>query len=235
MAKEQDISFNKNSPIFTDPEFLIANKQLGKPSLHDPVTISRLFKRITNKTLKNIRPDQRRVITRPFRPSSENHAKNIVNRILALDETKIKIILKQTLHDFEHRHKDIQAILMNNFQRICEYIKDPSALSEEKKLLLGACFTMEYSIESAALFNPSIVIYPKQNNLKKGQTRVIFSFRATGEGHISSIVFRSAIIDKDNSIFLEPVSPFLGTPEIVLNATYDRELFKAKLEEMGQF
>ena len=71
--------------------------------------------------------------------------------------------------------------------------------------------------------------------MKKGQTRVIFSFRATGEGHISSIVFRSAIIDHDNSIFLEPVSPFLGTPEIVLNATYDRELFKAKLEEMGQF
>jgi len=64
---------------------------------------------------------------------------------------------------------------------------------------------------------------------------VIFSFRATGEGHISSIVFRSALIDKDNSIFLEPVSPYLGTPEIVLNTTYDRELFRAKLEEMGLF
>jgi predicted GH43/DUF377 family glycosyl hydrolase len=70
--------------------------------------------------------------------------------------------------------------------------------------------------------------------VQKGQTRVIFSFRATGEGHISSIVFRSALVDRDNSIFLESVSPFLGTPEIVLNATYDRELFQAKLEEMGQ-
>ena len=226
MAKERKYQNN---------EVLIANKQLGKPALHDPVIISRLFKRITNRTLKNIRPDKRRVITRPFRPASENHTTNIVNRILTLDEPRVKALLKQTLKEFAHRHKDIQAVLSKNYQHIESYIKAPQALSEERKLLLGACFTMEYSIESAALFNPSIVIYPKQNNLKKGQTRVIFSFRATGEGHISSIVFRSAIIDKDNSIFLEPVSPYLGTPEVVLNRTYDRELFKAKLEEMGQF
>ena len=214
---------------------MIDKNQLGKPALHDPVTISRLFKRITNKTLKNIRPDDRRVITRPFRPRSENHMINIINRILALDETRVKDLLKRTLKDFAHRHKDIQAILMRNYQKIAGYIQEPAALSEDRKLLLGSCFTMEYSIESAALFNPSIVIYPKQNNLQKGQTRVIFSFRATGEGHISSIVFRSALIDKDNSIFLEPVSPYLGTPETVLNTTYDRELFRAKLEEMGLF
>ncbi|MFA6169378.1 MAG: glycoside hydrolase family 130 protein [Candidatus Margulisiibacteriota bacterium] len=225
----------QKTPFGRNTEVLIANKHLGKPALHDPVVISRLFKRITNKTLKNIRPDQRRIITRPFRPASESHIANIVNRILALDETRVKIVLKQTLQDFAHRHKDILPVLKNNYQRIVKYAPDPAALSEERRLLLGACFTMEYSIESAALFNPSVVIYPKQNQMKKGQTRVIFSFRATGEGHISSIVFRSAIIDQDNSIFLEPISPFLGTPEIVLNATYDRELFKAKLEELGYF
>jgi len=235
MAKEQRTPFNIEPSIFSAAEVLITKKQLGKPALHDPVVISRLFKRITNKTLKKIRPDQRRVITRPFRPASENHTLDIVNRLLALDETEVKLLLKQTLKDFAHRHKDIQAVLMSNYQRIAEYIEDPTTLSEERKLLLGACFTMEYSIESAALFNPSVVIYPKQNQMKKGQTRVVFSFRATGEGHISSIVFRSAIIDRDNSIFLEPVSPFLGTPEVVLNVTYDRGLFKAKLEEIGQF
>lgn len=214
---------------------MIAHKQLGKPLLNDPVILSRLFKRITNRTLKNIRPDKRRVITRPFRPASENHLTNIINRILVLNEPLVKTLLKKTLDDFAHRHKDIRSTLIRNYQRIEHYIKEPAALSEEKKLLLGSCFTMEYSIESAALFNPSVVIYPKQNHLKRGQTRVIFSFRATGEGHISSIVFRSALVDKDNTIFLEPVSPYLGTPEVVLNATYDRELFKAKLEEMGQF
>jgi predicted GH43/DUF377 family glycosyl hydrolase len=234
MVKKPNDHFDEKSHVFTEPECLIAREKLGKPLPPDPVIISRLFKRLTHKTLKNIRPNPRRVITRPFRPATEEHVVNIVNRVLALDEARVDALLKQTLKDFAHRHKDLPSVLMQNFQRIGAFIPDPATLSDERKLLLGSCFTMEYSIESAALFNPSIVVYPKQNNLEKGQTRVIFSFRATGEGHISSIVFRSALIDEDNSIFLESVSPFLGTPEIVLNATYDRDLFRAKLEEMGQ-
>jgi predicted GH43/DUF377 family glycosyl hydrolase len=234
MAKKAKNRLDKKPSIFAKPDILIAHEQLGKPVLPDPVIISRLFKRITNKTLKNIRPDPRRVITRPFRPKTEDHIVHIVNRVLALDEAQVKALLKQTLKDFAHRHKDLPSVLLRNFQKISAFIPEPAALSAERKLLLGSCFTMEYSIESAALFNPSIVIYPKQNNLEKGQTRVIFSFRATGEGHISSIVFRSALIDRDHSIFLESVSPFLGTPEVVLNAMYDRGLFQAKLEEMGQ-
>lgn len=229
MVKERKVPFCKNA------EVLIANQPLGRADLRAPVIFSRFLKRITNKTLKKILPDKRRIITRPFRPSNENHIINIINRILAMDEAKANRLLKQVLDEFACRHKNIQAILIKNFLRINSFIREPEKLSEERKLLLGACFTMEYSIESAALFNPSIVIYPKQNQMKKGQTRTIISFRATGEGHISSIVFRSAIIDRDNSIFLEPISPYLGMPEVVLNRTYDRELFKAKLEEMKQF
>jgi len=234
MAKRPKSHPEGKTPILSEPELLIAQKQLSRSVLPDAEVISRLFKRITNKTLKNFRPDPRRVITRPFRPATESHVVHIVNRVLALDEARVKDLLQQTLKDFAHRHKDLPSVLMRNYQRISAFIPEPAALSEERKLLLGSCFTMEYSIESAALFNPSIVIYPKQNGLEKGQTRVIFSFRATGEGHISSIVFRSALVDKDNSIFLESVSPFLGTPEIVVDATHDRELFQAKLEEMGQ-
>jgi len=234
MTKKPKARFLKSS-IFAGNEVLIAHEQLGKPALPDPVIVSRLFKRITNKTLKKIRPDPRRVITRPFRPATASHTAHIVHRILVMDETRVKALLKQTLKDFAHRHKDMQSVWMANFQRVSEYVPEPAALSAERKLLLGSCFTMEYSIESAALFNPSIVVYPKQNNLQKGQTRVLFSFRATGEGHISSIVFRSALVDRDNSIFLESVTPFLGTPEVVPNATYDRGLFQAKLEEMKQF
>ena len=224
MAKERKYGNN---------DVLVINKRLDRPALHDPVIISRLLKRITNKTLEKFRPDKRRVITRPLRPRSEEHSKNIINRILAMDEPKVKALLKQTLKDFAHRHKNIQSILMENFQKIEGWVPKPANLSTERKLLLGSCFTMEYSIESTALFNPSLVIYPKQNDLKKGQTRVIFSFRATGEGHISSIVFRSALIDRDNSIFLEPISRYVDTPEIVLDAVYDRELFRAKLEDIG--
>ena len=233
MAKNKQARLAKKNLILAEEEVLIAQEQLGKPALPDPVVISRLFKRITNKTLKNIRPDPRRVITRPFRPATESHSVHIVDRVLALDEPRVKALLKHTLRDFAHRHKDIHSVLMANYQRIACYIEDPADLSDERKLLLGSCFTMEYSIESAALFNPSIVIYPKQNNVQKGQTRVIFSFRATGEGHISSIVFRSALVDRDNSIFLESVSPFLGTPEVVLNAAYDRGLFQAQARGDG--
>jgi predicted GH43/DUF377 family glycosyl hydrolase len=234
MAYKPKTRLNKRTAILVEPEILIAHEQLGRPALPDPVVISRLFKRITNKTLRNIRPDPRRVITRPFRPATQKHVSHIVQRVLALDEARVKALLKHVLKDFAHRHKDIQSVLMRNYQPISACVPQPATLSEERKLLLGSCFTMEYSIESAALFNPSIVVYPKQDNLQKGQTRVIFSFRATGEGHISSIVFRSALVDRDNSIFLESVSPFLGTPELVLNATYDRGLFQAKLEEMGR-
>ncbi len=235
MAKKPKDRLVKKSLILAEDDVLIAHEQLGKPALPDPVVISRLFKRITNKTLKNIRPDPRRVITRPFRPATEEHTVHIVNRVLALDEAQGQGPAQADAQGFRpppqghslHPDGELTRGSAPASQR-------PAALSEERKLLLGSCFTMEYSIESAALFNPSIVIYPKQNNLQKGQTRVIFSFRATGEGHISSIVFRSALVDRDNSIFLESVSPFLGTPEVVLNATYDRGLFQAKLEEMGQ-
>ena len=126
-----------------------------------------------------------------------------------MDETRVKALLKQTLKDFAHRHKDIQSVWMANFQRVSEYVPEPAALSGERKLLLGSCFTMEYSIESAALFNPSIVVYPKQNNLQKGQTRVLFSFRATGEGHISSVEFRTGLVAPDGGISLDPVSRFV--------------------------
>jgi predicted GH43/DUF377 family glycosyl hydrolase len=234
MSKKPHAPLSKKPSIFAEAEVLIAHQQLGRPALPDPVILSRLFKRITTKSLKNIKPDPRRVITRPFRPGSEDHTVHIIQRVLGLDEIQVKSLLKHVLKDFAHRHKDICSILMGNYQRISRLIEAPAVLSEDRKLLLGSCFTMEYSIESAALFNPSVVIYPKQNNVQKGQTRVIFSFRATGEGHISSIVFRSALIDRDNSIFLESVSPFLGTPEVVLNAMYDRGLFQAKLAEMGQ-
>ena len=84
---------------------------------------------------------------------------------------------------------------------------------------------MEYSVESAALFNPSIVPHPDQSNVPKGSLRFIMSFRSTGEGHISSISFRSGIIDNNNSFTFDHVSEFVETPDIQLNPIYDHHLF----------
>jgi predicted GH43/DUF377 family glycosyl hydrolase len=100
-------------------------------------------------------------------------------------------------------------------------------------MLIGAYFTMEYSIESAALFNPSIVKHPNQKGLQKGQLRFIMSLRATGEGHISSIVFRSGIMEPNGTLLLDNVSEFVETPQILQDPFYDSHLFRLKLEDMN--
>jgi predicted GH43/DUF377 family glycosyl hydrolase len=106
-------------------------------------------------------------------------------------------------------------------------------LSDVQRDLIGAYFTKEYSIESAALFNPSIVPHPDQSHLKKGSLRFIMSLRATGEGHVSSIVFRSGVLDRHNRFLFDPISDFVETPDLQLDAVYKRNPFQRKLNEMG--
>ena len=110
---------------------------------------------------------------------------------------------------------------------------DLETIPQAKKLLIGAYFTKEYSIEAAAFFNPSIVEDPYQGGLEPGQKRVIISFRATGEGHISSIAFRSGIIDENNELTFVPAGDFVDLPEVVTRHVYQKTLFLEQLAEMG--
>jgi predicted GH43/DUF377 family glycosyl hydrolase len=175
--------------------------------------------------------DTSRVITRYHRPSL-NRIPRIIERVLRLSNTEAEEVLKQTFIDFSERHKDLRQILVRNFNQVSKYVADSTPLSTEKQLLIGAYFTMEYALESAALFNPSIVPDPDQGNVPAGGLRFIMSLRATGEGHISSIVFRSGIIDKQNGITFLPAGDFVETPDIQLDSLYDRHLFRRKLIEM---
>ena len=100
-------------------------------------------------------------------------------------------------------------------------------------MLIGAYFTHEYSPESAALFNPSIVPHPDQSGLPRGALRFILSLRATGEGHLSSITFRTGTVSAQHRITLTPPVPFAAEPERVPNAAYDKGLFIHKLQEAG--
>ena len=176
--------------------------------------------------------DTTRVIARLYLPGGDDRIRKIIERILDLSEEESSEVLEQVLTNFSHRHRDIWVTFENNFQRIRKLIPEDRVLSDKKRALIGAYFTMEYSIESAALFNPSIVLHPIQTNLPGGSIRFIMSFRAIGEGHISSIEFRSGKIDKDNKISLDPISDFVETPEIQLNPTFDKHLFQLKLNEM---
>lgn len=141
---------------------------------------------------------------------NNNRVINIVRRVEALHENKIDIFLEHVMHDFAHRHKNFEKLLMDNFEQVQEIYGDLSHYSQNRKLLLGAFVTKEYSFQAAALFNPSIVPHPDQKNLKPGEIRFVMSLRATGEGHISSIIFKTGTVDKDGVVTLDESSGYFS-------------------------
>lgn len=148
-------------------------------------------------------PDASRIVARYFM-NDDASAKDMLTRICSLGEEEVHIILNQTLRDFAYRHRNITELFKKHYKKAHEILGemqvDFSDFSSERKLLMGAYLTMEYSIESTAFFNPSIIPDIDQRFLEEGEMRVILSFRATGEGHISSIVFRRAVLDKNNDL-----------------------------------
>ena len=138
-----------------------------------------------------LRPDPARVLVRPFlptmtgpkaiNPNDAARALTILTRILSLPEEQILTILDEVLREFGSRHQRIREIFVERFEQVKSYLPSDRALSEERKLLIGSYFISEYSLESAALFNPSIIPHPDQTNLPEGSIRIILSLRATGE------------------------------------------------------
>jgi len=181
-------------------------------------------------------PDTKRVIARYFF-NGEERALELIKKIMALDKDETFALISPLLQDFSKRHRNITRKLLRNCERVKTYINaagyDYEKLDEFCKLLIGSYFTHEYSIESAAFFNPSIVPDPDQSNLEEGQLRVIISFRAVGEGHVSSVVFRRALIDRNNNITVIPAGSYIDEAEKVHNVTYQKRLFIKKAEDAG--
>jgi predicted GH43/DUF377 family glycosyl hydrolase len=170
---------------------------------------------------------------RPFRPSTDDISRRIVARVMALPEDEIARLLDQVLGEFTGRHEQVDGFFRTQFEQVKMYIEPGARPSPERQMLIGACFSHEYSPEAAALFNPSIVPHPDQTGLARGAMRFILSLRATGEGHISSITFRTGTISAQHRITLAPAVPFATEPERVPNAAYDKGLFVHKLQEAG--
>jgi predicted GH43/DUF377 family glycosyl hydrolase len=178
-------------------------------------------------------PESARVIIRPFIPGSAQHIEKIVNRVLSLSEKEVRLKLKAIDHEFGNRHLNIKSLLLKNYQRGLSLIKCAEKISPAKQVLIGALFSGEYALESAALFNPSIVPHFDQRKVAKGGLRFIMSLRATGEGHISSIEFRVGIIAPSGAISFEPISRYVTEPEVLPNPSYLKQSFMLKLHEMG--
>ncbi len=161
---------------------------------------------------KKFSPNPKRVILQFFNPGSEQRIKNIIERVESLSEVEVVHHLEKIIQDFSFRHLNIKRKLIENYNKVEKFITAQKNYTIERKYLLGAYFSKEYSIEAASLFNPSIVPHPDQSNLKPGMVRFIMSLRATGEGHISSIEFRSGVIDENCEIFFDETEKYCELP-----------------------
>jgi predicted GH43/DUF377 family glycosyl hydrolase len=180
-----------------------------------------------------LHPDRTRVLARPFHPASRQRAAKICAQVMALPESEVRTLLEQVEAEFGERHVQIREFLMRRFDQVRPWLRVGQELSDERRLLLGAYFTHEYSLEAAALFNPSIVPHPDQSDLPPGSLRFILSLRATGEGHISSITFRTGYLDAQGAVTIHAPTRYSLEPTQVPNASYERALFARKLQELG--
>ncbi len=185
---------------------------------------------------KNVKvyPDPKRVIARFFF-TDDDRAKQVISRVMALSADEIYSIIFPILQEYSKRHRSITKILNKNCDKLIYLFEelgiDYGTIEPFTKLLIGSYFTHEYSIESAAFFNPSIIEDPDQTELLEGEKRLIISFRAVGEGHISSIVFRRALIDKNNDISVQAVGDYIDEAEVIKSIQYTKNLFFEKAED----
>jgi predicted GH43/DUF377 family glycosyl hydrolase len=175
-----------------------------------------------------LRPDASRVIVRPFKPATEPRdlnptdkmrANHIVDRVLALDADAVATQLKDVLDNFLGRHRNLLETFEARAEEMEEAFATHGAFSKTQRQLIGAYFLSEYSFEASALFNPSIVPHPDQSGAPKGGVRFILSLRAIGEGHVSSLTFRTGNIAADGGLTVDPTARLASIPQIGRHAS----------------
>jgi predicted GH43/DUF377 family glycosyl hydrolase len=172
-----------------------------------------------------LKPDPARVLLRLFEPGDGRRLRGIIKRIIALPEAEVTVLLAQVSAGFAQRHRHLEQRFQDRFEQLREVIPPGLTISKQRQLLIGSYFLMEYSLESAALFSPSMVPHPDQANLPAGALRFVLSLRATGEGHVSSLTFRSGIVHHDLRVEIDPVRNLLAEPLALSNyeALFDPE------------
>ncbi|HTB18281.1 MAG TPA: glycoside hydrolase family 130 protein, partial [Bryobacteraceae bacterium] len=180
-----------------------------------------------------IQPDLTRVLLRPFTPGDSQRVARIIERVMLLTEDQVGELLKEVSAEFSERHQHIHKLFLERFEQVREMLAPGQEPSQARRLLIGSYFLAEYSLEAAALFNPSIVPHPDQTGLPAFALRFVLSLRATGEGHISSITFRTGIIHADQRIEACTPTGFLSEPRQIPNPVYEKGLFERKLVELG--
>ena len=190
------------------------------------------------RSANRLTPDPRRVITKLFVPGEEtshsrSRASGVVARILAMDEAEVAALADAVIADFRGRHQDLTATFSKHFAVVAHEIATRRRrLSAERRMLIGACFTHEYAPEAAALFNPSMAAHPDQSGLADGQMRFVMTVRCVGEGHVSSIGFRTGVLGPGDALDIDESGPLLTTGAIQ-PARYEREVLHRRLLDDG--
>jgi predicted GH43/DUF377 family glycosyl hydrolase len=185
-----------------------------------------------------LKPDASRTICRLFVPGQEtlirgqSRAMAVIDRILDLSQEQVETTLARTLARFSAGYSDLAGTLERNFQLVGHRLGGDITPGRARRQLIGAYFTQEYALEAAALFNPSMVAHPDQSGCQPGETRFVLSLRAVGEGHLSSIEFRTGTIDRGSRISLDPPGRFLDTG-LTHPVPYDRDLLQEKLSDLA--
>ncbi|WP_276875302.1 glycoside hydrolase family 130 protein [Chryseobacterium joostei] len=186
------------------------------------ITIKKLPIRIT--------PSSTRTLVRPFVPGNTSQIEHVLSRISSIDKQDQELALGNISKYLNIPDEKRKAIFLRHFGNIKNYVSSDVDIPDRTKEFIGACFTQQYSLESTALFNPSIVPHPVQD--KKGVTKFIMSLRAIGEGHISSITFMEGEIDSSFNVSLKENSPLIYESERK-EQLYEKQLFVKKLKELG--
>jgi predicted GH43/DUF377 family glycosyl hydrolase len=180
-----------------------------------------------------IRRDPERVVARPFHPGGAvfdggpSRVELIAQRVLALDDGEADELLAETRKSFAHRHTNLEEVWRQNARTAEALVPSLSMVEGDRRLLLGAFFTQEYTPQAAAVCNPSMV-----PALAGSDGDFIMSVRSIGEGHISSVEFRTGSVDQDGGVTIDDAYPFLTLGDR-RSPSYDRVVFHHKLLAMG--
>jgi len=185
------------------------------------------------RTATMLQPDQSRVLLRPFSPGDAQRMASIIGRVISIPEDQVGPLLDGIAAEFSQRHREICKTFLERFEQVHELVLARPEISAQRRLLIGSYFLAEYSLESAALFNPSIVPHPDQSGVPAGALRFVLSLRATGEGHISSVTFRTGMVHAYRRIEVCTPGGFLTEPRQIPNPNYEKGLFARKLTEIG--
>jgi predicted GH43/DUF377 family glycosyl hydrolase len=134
--------------------------------------------------------------------------------VLRLDAEAAAQQLNEVLENFAGRHRNLLEIFESRAADMEDALEPHAQLTKTQRGLIGAYFLNEYSFEASALFNPSIVRHPDQTGAPEHSCRFILSLRAVGEGHVSSLTFRSGTIAADGSVSVDPTARLASVPTI---------------------